>query len=74
MCTLIPPIMFYKLYSIGTPGHLNLLLLEYHVFIVALTPDLQRVTFHSIIEFLYHSSTTELILPLIYNKRDLSEL
>jgi hypothetical protein len=32
-----------------------------HVRIIALMPDLQRVSLYSIIDFLYHSSTTELI-------------
>jgi hypothetical protein len=45
MHTLIPLIMFYKLYSVATPGHPKPLLLENHVHIVALTPDLQRVSF-----------------------------
>jgi hypothetical protein len=40
------------------------LLLENHVHIVALTPNLQRV-FFSVTYFLYYSSTTELILSLI---------
>jgi hypothetical protein len=55
--TLIPPVIFYKLYSVAIAGHL-----ENHVYIIALTPDLQRVSFYSIIDFLYHSSTTELLL------------
>jgi hypothetical protein len=66
--------MFYILYFIAIPGHLKPLLLEYHVYIITLTPDLQRVFFHSVTEFLYHSFTTELILPLILNKGVLSEL
>jgi hypothetical protein len=68
MHTSIPPIMFYKLHSVATLGHPKTLLLEYHVRIVALTPDLQRVSFYSITEFLHHSSTTELILSLILIK------
>jgi len=40
MYTLIYLIIFYKLYSVATPGHPKPLLLEYHVIIVALTPDL----------------------------------
>jgi hypothetical protein len=27
------------------------------------TPDLQRVSFYSVIDFLYHSFTTKLLLP-----------
>jgi hypothetical protein len=61
-------IIFYKLCSMATPAHLKPLLLENHVCIVALTPDLQRVSFYSVTEFLYHSSTTELILSLIFIK------
>jgi hypothetical protein len=55
--TLISPIFSYKLYSVATPRHPKLLLLENHVRIIALTPDLQRVSFYSVIGFLYHSST-----------------
>jgi hypothetical protein len=68
MHTLISPIIFYKLCSVVTPGHPKPLLLENHIYIVTLTPDLQRVSFYSIIEFLYYSSTTELILSLILIK------
>ena len=50
------------------PRYLKPLLLENHVHIVALTPDLQRVSFYSVTEFLYHSSTTKLILSLIFIK------
>jgi len=40
------------------------LLLENRIYIVALTPELQRVLIYSIIVFLYYSSTTELyIIP-----------
>jgi len=58
----------------ATPGHPRPLVLENHVHIVALTPDLQRVSFYSITEFLYYSSTTELILSLILYQGVLSEL
>jgi hypothetical protein len=53
--TLISPIIFNKLCSVAILGHLAPLLLENHVRIVALTPDLQRVSFYSIIDFLYYS-------------------
>src|SRR2546421_4422895 len=66
--SLISPKIFYKLYSMATPGHPKPLLLQNHVHIVALTPDLQRVSFYSITGFLYHSSTTELIISLILIK------
>jgi hypothetical protein len=68
MHTSISFIIFYKLYSVASPGHPEPLLLENHIHIVAFTPDLQRVSFYSIIEFLYHSFTTELILSLILIK------
>ena len=55
MHTLLSPIIFYKLYTIATPGHPEPLLLENHVRIVAFTPDLRRVSFYSVIDFLYHS-------------------
>jgi hypothetical protein len=38
--TLISLIFSYKLYAVATPGHPEPLLLENHVRIVALTPDL----------------------------------
>jgi hypothetical protein len=34
------PIFSYKLYSVATPGHPEPLLLENHICIIALTPDL----------------------------------
>ena len=68
MDTLISPIIFYKLCSVATPKHPKRLLLENRIYIVALTPDLQRVSFYSIIAFLYYSSTTKLILSLILLK------
>ena len=71
--TSISPIIFYKLCSVATPEHPEPLLLENHVRIVALTPDLQRVSFYSVIDFLHHSSTTDLLSSLILIK-ELSEL
>jgi hypothetical protein len=65
---------FYKLCSVATLGHLELFPLENHVHVVAFTPDSQRVSFYSIIEFLYHSSITKLIQSLILYNRVLSEL
>jgi hypothetical protein len=38
------------------------LMLENYIPIVALTPDLPRVFFYSVTEFLHHSSTIKLIL------------
>jgi hypothetical protein len=69
MHTLISSIFSYKLYSIATPGHSKPLPLENHIRIIALTPDLQRVSFYSIIDFLHHSFTIELILSLILIKK-----
>jgi hypothetical protein len=66
--TLISPIFSYNLYSVATPGHPKPFLLENYGRIVALTPDLQRISFYSVIDFLYHSSTTEFILSLILIK------
>jgi hypothetical protein len=63
--TSISPIYSYKLYSVATPGYPKSLLLENHVRIVTLTPDLQRVSFYSVTGFLYYSFTTELILSRI---------
>lgn len=37
----------------ATPKHFEPLLLKNHVLVVALTPDLQRVSFYSVIEFPY---------------------
>jgi hypothetical protein len=68
MHTLISLIIFYKLWSVAAPRHLKLLLLENRIYIVALTPDLQRVLIYNIILFLYRSSTTKLILSLILLK------
>jgi len=63
--TSISPIFSYKLCSVATPGHPEPFLLENHSRIVALTPDLQRVSFYSVTDVLHYSSTTELILSLI---------
>jgi hypothetical protein len=60
--TFISPIIFYKLCSVATPGQPKPLLLENYILIVALTLDLQRVSFYSVTELLHHSSTTKLIL------------
>jgi hypothetical protein len=68
MHTLISPIFSDKLYSVATPGHPEPLLLENHVRIIALTPDLQRVSFYSITNFLYYNFTAEFILSLILIK------
>jgi hypothetical protein len=66
--TSISPIFSYKLYSVATPGHSKPLLLENYVCIIVIALDLQKVSLSSVIDFLYHSSTTELILSLILKK------
>ena len=68
MYTSISPIFSYKLYSVATLGHPEPLQLKNHVRIVALTSNLQRVSFCSVTDFLYYSSTTELIPSLILIK------
>jgi hypothetical protein len=62
-------IFSYKLYSVAIPEYPKLLLLENHVRIIALTPNLQRVSYYNIIDFLYYNSTTELISSLILIKK-----
>ena len=64
----MPLIIFYNFYSVAIPGDPKPLLLKYHVVIVAFMPNLQRLLFHSVTEFLHHSSATELILPLALYK------
>jgi hypothetical protein len=64
---LISLIFLHKLCSVATTEHSEPLLLENHISVVALQPDLQRVSIHSATEFLHHSSTIELfITPDIY--------
>jgi hypothetical protein len=58
----------YKLCSVATPKHFGPLPLENYVRIVALAPDLRKVSFYSVIEFLYHSSTIKLLSLLILIK------
>jgi hypothetical protein len=72
--TLISLIYFYEFIPVATPGHPEPLLLENHGYIIALTPDLQRVSYYNITDFLYHSSTTELLLSLTLVKAVLSKL
>jgi hypothetical protein len=55
MHTSISPIFSYKLYSVTTSRYPKPLPLENHVRIIALTPDLQRVSFYSVIAFLHHN-------------------
>jgi len=59
-------IMFHGYFRTPEP-----FLLENYVYIVALTFDLQMVYFHNITGFFYYSSTTELILSLIFIKTNL---
>lgn len=60
------PIVLYKLYSMATPKQYRPLYLENNVRIVAFAPDLRKVPFHGVIEFLCYSSTIELLLLLIF--------
>lgn len=47
------------------PEHPEPFPIENHVRIVALTPDLQRVSFHNLTDLLSHSTTTKRIPSLI---------
>ena len=58
-------ISLYKLGSIASPKHLEPLSLKNYICVVALAPDLQRVSLCGIIEFLHYSSTIELLSLLI---------
>jgi hypothetical protein len=69
MYTVISFIIFCNLYSIATPEHPNCLRLKNYVRVVALTPDLQSVSFYNAIDFLSYSCTTELVPPLKPIKR-----
>jgi hypothetical protein len=53
----------------ATPGHPKPFPLENHIYIIAFTPDLQRVSFYNVTDFLYHNSTTKLLPSLILVKR-----
>jgi len=68
ICTHLNISYIFLLCSMATPGHLESLLLENHVYIIAFTLDLQKVSFYRVIEFLYYSFTTELVLSLILIK------
>lgn len=59
--TAISLIIFYKLYSVATREHPNYLQL---VCVIALAPDLQRVSIYKVTDFLYCSCTIKLILFL----------
>jgi hypothetical protein len=48
----------------ATPGHPEPLSLENHVYIIALTPDLQRVSFYSITDFLL-TPMQEIVISLV---------
>jgi hypothetical protein len=60
----ISPIFLHMSCSIATLELLEPLLLENCVCIIALMPDLQRVSFYSVTESLHHSSIIDLLLPL----------
>ena len=65
---LISPIFLHESCSVATPEHSEPLPLGNRVHIVALAPDLRRVSFYSATDFLYHSSTIDLLLSLILIK------
>ena len=46
----------YKSCSVATPKHFEPLLLEIYIRVVAITPDLRRVPFYSVIKFLHHQA------------------
>lgn len=52
MHTSISLIFSYKLYSVATPEHSELLLLENHICIIAFILDLQKISFYNVINFL----------------------
>ncbi len=56
------PTILYKLCSVATPKQYRPLHLENYVRIVAFAPDLRKVPFHGVIEFLRYSSTIEFLL------------
>jgi hypothetical protein len=66
--TIVSPIIFYNLYYMATPDYPKCLRLQNHVGIVTFKPDLQRVSFGSIIDPPYYSPITRLLLPLIPRK------
>lgn len=66
--TSISLIFLYKSCSVATPEHPEPLPLQNRVCIVAVTPVLRRVSFHSATEFLHHSSTIELLVSLVHIK------
>ena len=68
------PIFLYKSCSVATPQHSEPLLLENYVHIVVLAPNLRKVSFYGVIEFLNHISTIELLPFLILYKGVFSEL
>ena len=63
--TIASPIIFYKLYYITTPDCPKCFRFKNYVYIIIFTLNLQRVSFCSVIDFLYHSLTNTLLLPLI---------
>jgi hypothetical protein len=66
--TLISLIFSYRLYSVTTPGYSESFFIRNHGCIIALTPNLQKVSFYRITDFLHYSFTTELIFSLIFIK------
>ena len=59
----MPLIISYNLYSIATPEYPSCLYKK-HIRAVTFTHNLQRVSFHSVIDFLSYNCTTKLVPPL----------
>jgi hypothetical protein len=59
--------VFHNLCLIANSGHFGTLLLEIYIRLVVLTPDFQKVLVYSVIEFLYYSSTTEILVLLMHH-------
>lgn len=63
--TLVSPIFTYNLYCITTPYYPKYFRFKNYVYTIIFTLDLYRVSFYSVIDFLYYSLTNILLLPLI---------
>lgn len=74
MNTSIFPMILYKSCVVSTLEHLGLLPLKNYVRIVAFAFNLRTISFHDVIESLYHSTTIELLSLLILIKEAYSSL
>jgi hypothetical protein len=59
--TSIFPIVLYKSYSVAGLEYVILPTKKTYLPLAAFAPDLRRALFHSVVEFLHHSTTTKLI-------------